>query len=47
MIYATWIAWTSDGRGYLFKAPEDYSKAMAIKVAEKLYNTLFVTVHQL
>ena len=42
-----WIAWESDGRGYVFKAPKIWSKDKACKFAECLYNSIYVTVEQL
>jgi hypothetical protein len=42
-----WIAFTGDGRGFIFRAPENWSKSQACSHAEKVWDTLFVTVHQL
>lgn len=47
MKFVIWIAWKSDGRGFVFRAPDNLSKADANSYAERIFQTLFVSVQQL
>jgi len=44
MNFVAWIAWTANGQGYLFRAPEAFSKHQACELAEKTWDKMFVTV---